>query len=167
MIVSKLKEAIICFRAGRVTLPYPFAPRPPAEGFRGRISVDAEKCIGCGGCANVCTPRAIVVSDPSQELRVIDFQLERCTYCARCVEVCAEKAITVTPQFETATNDPRDMRVRVEVYMGSCQRCGRCFSPPTPLDKMMVTGFREAGAEARAGGEPAEEESDALQRPAH
>jgi hydrogenase-4 component H len=167
MIVSKLKEAIICFRAGRVTLPYPFAPRPPAEGFRGRISVDVEKCIGCGGCANVCPPRAIVVSDPSQELRVIEFQLERCTYCARCVEVCAEKAVTVTPQFETATNDARDVRVRVEVYMGSCQRCGRCFTPPTPLDKMMVTGFREAEVEEKAGGEPAEEESDALQRPAH
>ncbi|NIR01643.1 MAG: 4Fe-4S ferredoxin, partial [Gemmatimonadales bacterium] len=65
--VSKLKEAIICLRAGRVTLPYPFAPNPPAPGFRGTVSVDAEKCIGCGGCANVCTPRAIVVSDPSQE----------------------------------------------------------------------------------------------------
>ena len=142
MIVSKLKEAIICLRAGRVTLPYPFAPNPPAPGFRGTVSVDAEKCIGCGGCANVCTPRAIVVSDPSQEMRVLDFFLERCTYCARCAEVCSEEAISVTDQFESATNDVADLHIRVEVFMGSCQRCGRCFETSTALDKLMVTGFR-------------------------
>jgi len=154
MIVSKLKEAIICLRAGRVTLPYPFAPHPPAPGFRGTVSVDAEKCTGCGGCANVCTPRAIVVSDPSQETRVLEFFLERCTYCARCAEVCPEEAITVTEQFETATNDVGDLHMRVEVYMGSCQRCGRCFETSTALDKLMVTGFRDVSA----GASPAEGE---------
>ena len=154
MIVSKLKEAIICLRAGRVTLPYPFAPHSPAPGFRGTVSVDAEKCTGCGGCANVCTPRAIVVSDPSQEMRVLDFFLERCTYCARCAEVCPEEAISVTEQFETATNDVGDLHMRVEVYMGSCQRCGRCFETSTALDKLMVTGFRN-GSE---GASPAEVE---------
>lgn len=143
MIVSKLKEAIICLRAGRVTLPYPFAPHPPAPGFRGTVSVDAEKCTGCGGCANACTPRAIVVSDPSQETRVLEFLLERCTYCARCAEVCPEEAITVTEEFESATNDVEDLHIRVEVYMGSCQRCGRCFETSTALDKLMVTGFRD------------------------
>ncbi|MFB3880866.1 MAG: 4Fe-4S binding protein [Armatimonadota bacterium] len=148
MILSKLKEAIICLGAGRVTLPYPFAPHPPAAGFRGRLSVDPEKCIGCGGCANVCTPRAIVVTDPEQERRVIEFFLERCTYCARCAEVCREKAITLTEQFETATNDVNDLHVKVEVFMGSCQRCGRCFEPTTPLDKMMATGFRGAPGDA-------------------
>jgi len=154
MIVSKLKEAIICLRAGRVTLPYPFAPHSPAPGFRGTVSVDAEKCTGCGGCANVCTPRAIVVSDPSQEIRMLEFFLERCTYCARCAEVCPEEAISVTEQFETATDEVGDLHMRVEVYMGSCQRCGRCFETSTALDKLMVTGFRN-GSE---GASPAEGE---------
>ena len=143
MIISKLKEAWICLKAGRVTLPYPFAPANPKEGFRGRIEVDAEKCIGCGGCANVCTPRAIEVYDPSQEVRKLDFFLERCTYCGRCAEVCPEKAITITEDFETATNDPEDMHIGVEVYMGTCQRCGRCFELQSPLDKLMITGMRE------------------------
>lgn len=148
MIVSKLKEALICLKAGRVTLRYPLAPRVPEDGFRGRIEVDAEKCVGCGGCAEVCPPRLIEVSDVSQEKRVLDFYLERCTYCARCAEVCPEEAITVTKEFETATNDREDFHMRVEVFMSTCRRCGRCYEPATPLDRLMVTGMRPPLAES-------------------
>jgi hydrogenase-4 component H len=148
MIISKLKEAWICIKAGKVTLPYPLAPMTPEDGFRGKVTVDAEKCVGCGGCCNVCTPRAIVVSDPSQEIRHVDFYLERCTYCARCAEVCPEQAITVTKEFENATTRVEDLHMHVEVFMGSCQRCGRCFELPSALEKLMVTGFRNAKGEA-------------------
>ena len=151
MIISKLKEALICLRAGRVTLPYPFAPREPAEGFRGRVVVDGEKCVGCGGCAAVCPSRCIEVVDPSADRRVLEFLLERCTYCARCAEVCPEEAITVSKEFETATNDREDMHIRVEVFMSTCRRCGRCYEPPTPLDRLMVTGMRPPASEG--GGE--------------
>jgi len=148
MIVSKLKEALICLKAGRVTLRYPFAPRVPEDGFRGRVEVDAEKCVGCGACAEVCPARLIEVADATQEKRVLDFYLDRCTYCARCAEVCPEEAITVTKDFETATNDREDLHMRVEVFMSTCRRCGRCYEPATPLDRLMVTGMRPPLAES-------------------
>jgi hydrogenase-4 component H len=144
MLLSKLKQVWICIKAGRVTLRYPFVPLSAPDGFRGRLSVDHEKCVGCGGCANVCTPRAIVISDPKQDWRRIDFFLERCTYCGRCEEVCPEGAIEMTKEFETATDSKEDMHITVELYMGTCGRCGRCFRPEHPLDKLMVTGFRES-----------------------
>jgi len=143
MLLSKLKQAWICLKAGRVTLPYPFKPLSPPEGFRGMLDIDPNKCIGCAGCANVCTPRAIVVTDTDQDWRRIDFYLERCTYCGRCEEVCPEGAIVMTPVFEMATDDKQDLHVSIELYMGSCGRCGRCFTPVHPLDKLMNTGFRE------------------------
>lgn len=143
MVLSKLKQAWICLKAGRVTLPYPFKPATPLDGFRGKLEIDAEKCVGCAGCANVCTPRAIIVTDLNDAWRKIDFYLERCTYCGRCEEVCPENAIVMTKEFETATNDKEDLHISVELYMGTCGRCGRCFTPKHALDKMMVTGFRE------------------------
>lgn len=143
MFRSKLKEAIICFKAGRVTLPYPFEPHDPAEGFRGHIEVDVEKCIGCAACANACPARLIEVYDEG-EIRILEFNFARCTYCARCVEVCPENALISTKKYETATDNTDDLIVRMKIYMGTCQRCGRCYSPKTPLEKLMATGFREA-----------------------
>ena len=142
MLLSKLREALICLKAGRVTLPYPFAPHDPEPGFRGKITLDPDLCFGCGGCANVCPAGVIAVHDASQHMRVLEFFWRRCTYCGRCEEVCPEGAITMSMQFETATYRGEDMVIRLEVFMGPCQRCGRCFPPPTPLDRMMRSGFR-------------------------
>ena len=142
MFLSKLREALICLKAGRVTLGYPLAPHGPKPGFRGKITVDPDLCFGCGGCANVCPAGAIVITDREQLMRTLEFQWGRCTYCGRCEEVCPEDAIQLSQQFETATDSPRDMVMRLEVFMGPCQRCGRCFPPPTALDRMMKTGFR-------------------------
>lgn len=149
MFLSKLKEALICLRAGKVTLPYPLAPMEAPEGFRGRVVLDVNKCIGCGGCAEVCPTRLIGVSDPSQELRVLEFDLERCVHCGRCEEVCPERAITLSREFETACADTHELRMRAEIFMGPCQRCGRCYVPPTALDSMQITGLRAPVAEDR------------------
>ena len=147
MFTSKLKEALICLRAGKVTLPYPLVPLEAPEGFRGRVTLDVNKCIGCGGCAEVCPTRLIKVTDPSPEKRVLEFELERCVHCGRCEEVCPEGAIALDREFETATTDTGQLRIRAEIFMSTCQRCGRCYVPPTALDEMQVTGFRPPQAE--------------------
>jgi hydrogenase-4 component H len=148
--LSKLREVLICLKAGRVTLPYPRAPHDPMPGFRGKIAVDADLCFGCGGCANVCPAGVIVITDRDQMMRMLEFYWSRCTYCARCQEVCPEDAIKLTQQFETATDAPSDMYMRLDVFMGPCQRCGRCFPPPTALDRLMKTGFRDGLKKGRA-----------------
>jgi hydrogenase-4 component H len=139
---SKLKEAWICWKAGRATLPYPLGPDVPPERFRGRPVFDATRCIGCAGCANNCPAREILVYDPEQEVRVVKYIGRRCTYCGRCADLCPEKAITMSREFETATNAIGDIRQELWIAMGTCQRCGRCFKGGEALESLMMKGYR-------------------------
>ena len=140
--ISKFKEAMVGLKAGRVTLPYPAQPRPVAENFRGRPIFDAAKCIGCAGCTNNCPAREILVLDVCQEIRIMQYLGRRCTYCGRCADVCPEKAITMSHEYETATNKIGDMEQRLELFMSTCQRCGRCFKESSPLEKLKLKGYR-------------------------
>ena len=149
MLLSKLREAAICFKAGRVTLGYPFTPHDPPPGFRGKIVVDPDRCFGCGGCAHVCPAGVITVRDADPSTRELDIRRSGRPYCGRCAEICPEGAITMSRQFETATNRREDMEIHLRVFMGPCQRCGRCFAPPPPLEGKVTPGFRQ-GTGARA-----------------
>ena len=143
MFKSKIKEAAICFSNLRVTLPYPFGPGAEvAEGFRGKLDIEATRCIGCGGCANVCPARLIRFEDDGEKTRIA-FILDRCTYCGRCEEVCPENAIEMTTQFETSTNDKSDLYIDLELYMSTCARCGRCFETENSIDRIPTRRMRE------------------------
>jgi len=144
MFKAKLKETIICLGAGRVTLGYPFEPSEVPAKFRGKIKFDSRKCIGCGGCANVCPPRCIVIEDKG-EIATLTFYLDRCIQCARCYEVCPEDAIWPTEEFETATDDKDDLKSEMTVWMSSCQRCGRCFECESSIDKFASKRWRGRG----------------------
>ncbi len=140
---SKIRQALIGFLAGRVTLGYPAKPREPEAEFRGYPEVDVDKCIGCGACAAVCPARLIKVTDPDQTTRHITRLLERCVFCGRCAEVCPENAITMSKKFELSSDKVRqDLVHECEIFMATCKRCGRCYTPATPLDRIMDPGFR-------------------------
>jgi hydrogenase-4 component H len=141
-IASKVKEALVGLKAGRVTLDYPAQPRPAPENFRGRPIFDAQKCIGCAGCANNCPALEILVFDVCQEIRILKYLGRRCTYCGRCADVCPEKAITMSRDFETATDRIGDMQQRLDLFMSTCQRCGRCFKEGSPLEQLKLKGYR-------------------------
>jgi hydrogenase-4 component H len=139
---SKIKEALLGFKAGCVTLPYPPRGQPLTASFRGRPIFDGSKCVGCGGCANNCPAREILVVDVCQEIRIIKYLGRRCTSCGRCAEVCPEKAITMSQDFETATGQPDHLQQTLELFMSTCQRCGRCFKEPTLLEQLKLKGYR-------------------------
>jgi hydrogenase-4 component H len=141
-VLSKLKEVVICLKAGRVTLPYPQEARPVPPKFRGRPIFDAAKCIGCAGCANHCPAREILVFDVCQEIRILRYLGRRCTYCGRCADLCPEKAITMSQEFENATPQIGDIQQRLELFMSTCQRCGRCFKEAAFIEQLKMKGYR-------------------------
>jgi hydrogenase-4 component H len=139
---SKIEEARLGWMAGRVTYGYPAVARSVPAGFRGRPRFDGTRCIGCGGCASNCPAREILIFDPCQEIRILQYLGRRCTFCGRCAEVCPEQAITMSDEFENATATVGDLRQRMELFMSTCQRCGRCFPPPNPLETLKLQGYR-------------------------
>ncbi len=140
---SKIRQALIGFLAGKVTFLYPGKPREPEAEFRGYPDIDVDKCLGCGACAAACPARLIKVQDIDQTTRRITRLLERCLYCGRCAEVCPESAISMTKKFELASDKARhDLTHECEIFMATCKRCGRCYTPATPLDRIMEPGFR-------------------------
>ncbi len=45
-------------------------------------------------------------------------------------------------EFETGTDKIGDLGQRLELFMSTCQRCGRCFKAPSPLDQLKLQGYR-------------------------
>ncbi|MEM2918139.1 MAG: 4Fe-4S binding protein [Candidatus Altiarchaeota archaeon] len=72
------------------------------ENFRGKLSYDSKKCIGCQLCCRVCPSKAI---EFLAEKKKIQIYISRCTFCAQCVDVCPVKCLSSTNEFLLAGYD--------------------------------------------------------------
>lgn len=158
MIGAKLRQIGFGLRNRKATVGYPLAPLAPQAGYRGRVVVETQRCVGCGGCADVCPARCILVTDVSQETRVIRRLLDRCIQCGRCEEACVYDAVRLEADWENGTPDRRDLVIEQRLFMAICDRCGRCYEPPHPLDHPHPAGLRRDEpwlVEAEAAAAPA------------
>ena len=45
-------------------------------------------------------------------------------------------------EFENGTDKIGDLQQKLELFMSTCQRCGRCFKEPSPLEALKMKGYR-------------------------
>ena len=157
MLRAKLRQIVFALRSGRATVGYPLAPLAPEPRYRGHVQVVAGRCVGCGGCAEVCPARCILVTDRGRERRVMRRLLDRCIQCGRCEEACAYDAVHLVPDWETGTPDRADLVITQDLFMGVCDRCGRCYEPFHPLDPPAAPGPRRDEPALAGGGDDAPE----------
>lgn len=123
-ILKPVKLIVIAGKTGRVTIKYPLAKPLMSSEFRGLIKIDAEKCVGCGACVNVCPPNALEMLE-TEDKKVLRYYAGRCIFCWRCVDVCPVKAIKGTREFELATNDSLDLHSYIIHTRTRCSTCGQ------------------------------------------
>ena len=54
------------------------------------VTIDEEKCTGCGTCEEVCPVEAIKVTDSKAKI-----DAEACIECGACVDACPEGALSM------------------------------------------------------------------------
>ncbi len=55
------------------------------------VTVDVDKCVGCGECVDVCPVEVYELQDG----KAVAVHEEECLGCESCVEVCEADAITI------------------------------------------------------------------------
>jgi len=103
----------------RATVLYPAEKVEVPEGFRGRIEVRDDLCIGCSKCAVVCPANAVemVMDKEKAKVKFSGKELARdkhpkvnllsCIRCGECEEACPTKpkAIYLTKNFSGASTE--------------------------------------------------------------
>ncbi|HHC18839.1 MAG TPA: 4Fe-4S dicluster domain-containing protein, partial [Euryarchaeota archaeon] len=91
------------------------------EELQRSISIDPEKCTGCGACALKCPREAIRIQDEGFLRRLI-FDPQKCDFCLGipiCVSICPENAIE---PIERPLNSEAQV---LEFEIMPCAECGK------------------------------------------
>ncbi len=127
----------------------PFTLRLPQEvphpkGFRGRLKIRKEKCIGCGLCVYVCVSNAIQVMEQEDHCEWA-YSPGRCTFCGRCMTLCPGEALHLEAQSVPFYFRPGALNEVHPVPYPPCAKCGR----PTPPvhEAILARAFKEVTPE--------------------
>lgn len=88
---------------GPSTDPFPFAETHTPRRFRGKVTMDPAKCVGCAICRHVCAGGAIRI-EPREDRSGYDFTVwhNTCALCGLCRHYCPTGAITMTNDWHNA-----------------------------------------------------------------
>lgn len=124
LMLEILKGLALTFRhlfVKPITVQYPHEKKPLPPNSRGIMSLlryadGSERCVGCGLCEIACPSNVIKVISAEDESRPLKryakeyyFDVTRCVFCGFCVEACPVDALAMTPAFEYAVYDKRDL----------------------------------------------------------
>lgn len=109
-----IKEAVSNLFSKSSCAMYPIKPAPAMPGYRGRISYDPTKCLGCGMCERVCAggaiTRTIEKTDEGDKV-TLSFNMGSCTFCGHCAGFCTSKAIELTDDYHIVATKHEDLIV--------------------------------------------------------
>jgi ferredoxin len=74
----------------------------PAYARSGRVTIDAEKCNGCGNCALICPGSVLYVAGLGKHRKAyfMDGEFPDCMSCNDCMAMCERDAIKVSQTYD-------------------------------------------------------------------
>jgi len=142
--LRELKEGITSLFTPPYTTKFPYKPHIPPKRFRGRPEFNADECVGCGACANVCPSKAIeVIDDITEEKRTLIHQPDKCLFCGECERNCiTTKGIKLTNKFDVSYfKEPEEVENKVEYPLVICKNCGSIIS----TEKHIIWIYKKLG----------------------
>ncbi|HVT82245.1 MAG TPA: 4Fe-4S dicluster domain-containing protein [Phycisphaerae bacterium] len=102
-----------------VTSHYPFAPRQPLAGSRGKLIFNNSDCIYCTICDKKCPTGALAV-DRVKKTWALDRL--RCISCGACVDNCPKKSLELI-EMHGGPSQTRDREFPPQGPAASAQPC--------------------------------------------
>jgi CBS domain-containing protein/formate hydrogenlyase subunit 6/NADH:ubiquinone oxidoreductase subunit I len=126
--IREVREALTSFFTAPYTTKYPAGPAAEFPDYRGLPKFNAEFCVGCGACAQVCPTQAIeVVDDVPRKVRTLRVDYGSCIQCGQCHEKCITgKGIDNSHAYSLSVADLKAPEVfeTVEKELVVCECCG-------------------------------------------
>jgi hydrogenase-4 component H len=129
--VRELVEAIRAIFVGPYTSPFPAEMPRPHRNFRGQPKFDADKCVGCLGCEEICPVEAIDHRDETDRedgvpTRVMIHYTDTCIFCGECEAACIadHEGIALSHDWELSFFDRSEAYETIEKELVLCECCG-------------------------------------------
>jgi len=91
------------------TIKFPFFMLEPKERTVGRHLLDANACISCGLCVNICPSKAIRLVGKGKFGGLPEIDYGKCVFCELCVWICPENAIKNTSFYELSSYEKESL----------------------------------------------------------
>jgi hydrogenase-4 component H len=132
--LRELGEAIKALVKGPYTVEFPRTPLVPHANFRGMPEFNAERCVGCLACEQVCPADALAHRDVIEQTsdgrkvakRVLIHYADTCIVCGQCEAACIadHEGIKASKNWDLAFFDRSQAYAEIEKELELCEICG-------------------------------------------
>lgn len=103
----------------------------------GKVTLEKDRCTGCGLCALECPSGALVFTQDSEAVACqLLFKHSLCVACGQCVEICPEQCL----HLERALEPEGLHRPATVLFEDEIVRCAECGCPLA--SRAMINGIK-------------------------
>jgi len=128
--IRELVEAIKALIKGPYTSKFPKEPHVAHPNFRGQPKFNADHCVGCLACEEVCPVDAIAHKDAidgsKTSVRTMIHYTDTCIFCGQCEAACIADhlGIKASTDWELSFFDRKKAFETIEKEIQLCELCG-------------------------------------------